>query len=1166
MPELPLLQDELLQDESALEARIAALEQENSALQAALADCKNQQLPPFPTSPSLSPALTDRLLQATAIAANTLLSIAHFDEAVSTALRIIGEALGSDRINVIENFNPPSEGSFLHWRVLYEWNSPGTVPQFSDLEAAQGNYREIPELFEQLQQGHSLSYLLEEAPEPFRSSQAAIGVKSTQIVPVYVEGKWWGVLGLDDCRQAKRRSPAELSVLQIAADCLGSAIQRERTQQALLFAEQVQTAALAQANEELQQRDRLLSVVAEVTKDLLENSEVEAAIAQALQGIGEAARISRVTLMQEKVEADSGRLQHHVIQEWAAPSVPRQIEDPSTCVMYNDDYSVLIDELHAGQSVWHTLEYFPEPARTQQGDIGVKSTGAVPIFIEGEYVGCVGFDDCINYRQWTAHEIDVLASGAGAIGASLHRKQLIDRLVSERIQAEQERAAELAKANIALRETLASLAATQDIQGFLQATLREIARQAGACATHLFRYESSTHQLRQIGCVCDGTLYPNGHPDDPISFCKGFSADVTPAFQLLTKQRNLIWQAADEPDEYTWPDTIAWHHKRGHVAHAGQALVAGDQPVGFLGIAFCDRTTLTPGQTELIQALANQMALALELTRLAEAAKQAAIAREQEKAAQDRATELEQVNTQLQQSERRLQDLINTMSDWAWEVDANGIYSFVDEKVSKILGYQPEEMLGKSPFAFMPPDEAKRVSEAFSSIAAEQVTFSRLENRNLTKDGRQVVFETSGTPMFDPEGKLSGYRGADCDVTELRQMQDALLRAEQERVAELAKANNALRRSVGHLTTANNLQSFLIAVLQESIQASGAVGAGVFVYDPPSHTLQMTALLLQGEAIDIATDPRAELWRMPVPADTTAAWHVMSQERKIIWIDNDNPPPEHWPMSQRWHNQCGHKVIAAIPLLIGEQALGFLGLCFTAHQPENSSKLEQCWALTQHATLALQMSKLAEEAKQAGVLEERNRMASEIHDSMAQSFMGVLMQLQAANRFFASKPDQAQACITRAQTLAKEGLAEARLSVWSLCQESADYCFIAETLTRITEQLTTGTPIQATVKVEGTPHGLQSEVGMNLLRIAQEALTNALRHAQAQTIQVQLKFAAEVIQLRIQDDGKGFDPQQRSSGFGLVSMRQRAEQIGAQLTIDTQAGAGTAIAATLPLR
>ncbi len=196
------------------------------------------------------------------------------------------------------------------------------------------------------------------------------------------------------------------------------------TQQALLRAEQERAAELAKVNQELRQRDRLLSAVADIAKDLLENPQVDSAIERVLRKIGEAAGISRVTLMREEPEVGTGRMQHHVLLEWTAPSVPRQSDDPLTKTLYNDEYGILVDELHAGHSIWHVLEELPEPARTQQESIAVKSTGAVSIFIEGKYFGCVAFDDCMYHRQWSNQEIDVLTSGAGAIGAALHRKQL----------------------------------------------------------------------------------------------------------------------------------------------------------------------------------------------------------------------------------------------------------------------------------------------------------------------------------------------------------------------------------------------------------------------------------------------------------------------------------------------------------------------------------------------------------------------------------------------------------------------------------------------------------------------------------------------------------------------------------------------------------------------
>lgn len=106
-------------------------------------------------------------------------------------------------------------GMAIDLLILFAWNSSGTVSQFTDPDAAQGSYEDVQWLLELFQQGQADSYLIEDAPEPFRSEQIAIGVKSTHLVPVFVEGKWWGVVGFDDCREANHRSPAELSVLKI---------------------------------------------------------------------------------------------------------------------------------------------------------------------------------------------------------------------------------------------------------------------------------------------------------------------------------------------------------------------------------------------------------------------------------------------------------------------------------------------------------------------------------------------------------------------------------------------------------------------------------------------------------------------------------------------------------------------------------------------------------------------------------------------------------------------------------------------------------------------------------------------------------------------------------------------------------------------------------------
>mgnify|MGYP001611041108 FL=1 len=128
----------------------------------------------------------------------------------------------------------------------------------------------------------------------------------------------------------------------------------------------------------------------------------------------------------------------------------------------------------------------------------------------------------------------------------------------------------------------------------------------------------------------------------------------------------------------------------------------------------------------------------------------------------------------LKESEERFRNLIETTSDWVWEVDENALYTYVSPKIKVLLGYEPEEMLGKTPLDFMPPDEAKRVADIFGPIAAAKKPFANLENTNLHKDGHPVVLETSGVPFFDSSGKFCGYRGIDRDITERRKLEEQL--------------------------------------------------------------------------------------------------------------------------------------------------------------------------------------------------------------------------------------------------------------------------------------------------------------------------------------------------------------------------------------------------------
>lgn len=364
---------------------------------------------------------------------------------------------------------------------------------------------------------------------------------------------------------------------------------------------------------------------------------------------------------------------------------------------------------------------------------------------------------------------------------------------------------------------------------------------------------------------------------------------------------------------------------------------------------------------------------------------------------------------------------------------------------------------------------------------------------------------------------------ADCIGSAIQRdrTQKLILQAEQTRVAELVKANTALKQSLDALAVDSDLDRFI------------------------GNTL--TAIAQQFDA------PLIEYW-VHSQAGSEAYIHLAYWQGQILSAANGsitNTDP------------LGMIPFLDIPLSVGNTNIGALSIYLPVHRTFPREIVELAHALAQQLTLAVELTRLAEEAQQAALLQERTRMAQEIHDTLAQAFGGILMQLQAFTYFAQTQPDQAQTHLLTAQALAKEGLAEARRSVWTLYLETAEYENLDQAIAKFIQQTTPrqATPVHLTI--EGTPDSLHPDLGLNLLRIAQEAIANALHHAHATTIQVHLSYSAQMLQLTIRDDGCGFDPQSSTHGFGLLGMQQRASRIGATWNLMSRPREGTTLMITL---
>ncbi|KKD37587.1 ATP-binding response regulator [Limnoraphis robusta] len=209
----------------------------------------------------------------------------------------------------------------------------------------------------------------------------------------------------------------------------------------------------------------------------------------------------------------------------------------------------------------------------------------------------------------------------------------------------------------------------------------------------------------------------------------------------------------------------------------------------------------------------------------------------------------------------------------------------------------------------------------------------------------------------------------------------------------------------------------------------------------------------------------------------------------------------------------------------------------------------------------LRLRRLSQQLIEKNILEERNRMAREIHDVLAQAFTGIILNLGAAERAMEKTPDQAVSHLKTVRELAKTGLAEARRSVTALRPQLLENGDLYSALNLIATRMSSHSQTRIVLEVMGTVDSLPLEVENNLLRIAQEALTNAFKYAKASTINIELIYEPEQFSLRVQDNGQGFDVESPCflNGFGFLGMKERADRIHAQLMITSEVGRGTEI-------
>src|SRR5262252_828566 len=371
-----------------------------------------------------------------------------------------------------------------------------------------------------------------------------------------------------------------------------------------------------------------------------------------------------------------------------------------------------------------------------------------------------------------------------------------------------------------------------------------------------------------------------------------------------------------------------------------------------------------------------------------------------------------------------------------------------------------------------------------------------------------------------------------------------------ERMAELAKANAVIRGNLERLAGETDLHSFMGHMLLEATRQFGAASGDVVVRDD---SLQEWRIVAHVHDDQLTAAPYAR--RVPLEGSPFTELYGDAL-RQVLYVDITSLQTNTWPGLMEYHLAQGEIGTVLYPMMFGGRSVGFLGLTFRRNA-EEVTRSELLVALAQQATLAVQLTRLAHSAREAAVLMERTRIGQEIHDGLAQAFTGILLQLGAVEEFPSCRKRGTALAVTlsRIRELARDGLAEARRSVMALRLDQTRRAGLELALRQLAERSTVPGGVTCTFEGAGVSTGLRPEHEHELLRIAQEAVSNAVRHARPHSVRITMAEESGHWVLAVADDGVGMEQSPELSarqGFGLASMRQRASAIGGEWQIESE--------------
>jgi GAF domain-containing protein len=608
----------------------------------------------------------------------------------------------------------------------------------------------------------------------------------------------------------------------------------------------------------------------------------------------------------------------------------------------------------------------------------------------------------------------------------------------------------------------------------------------------------------------------------------------------------------------------------------GVPLIVRGQIIGMLSLDSPIPDYYTPAHSTLALAFANQVAAAIENARLYAEVRQRADEVQTLFAVQQAITSRLDVDSVLQMIANEARRLTNTILSVVCLLDGQELEAAVlsGEVNTPMLGHrQPVEgsiaglaLRDQKPYRILnAARDMNSYGDMIQTTGAQSFITVPLISANGAIGTITVADKTSERLSADDERVLTML--ASGAVVALENAH--LYQEEQERRQEADRRRvvaEGLRDILNILNSNRPLEEILQIIVRQAMRLTESDAAAIFRNNPEGTALEVEAVYTQQEQSDITS--LIQPLRGPTSSSQTNRNLYAIDDIPAFLKKNGTDSPEDGRPPRPWLVIIGRHYHAYlnIPLLIREEVYGSLGLFYKNPRQFSEEEIGLALAFSDQAALAIENASLRAQAEQAAVAAERSRLARDLHDAVTQTLFSASLIAEVLPRIWERNPEEGERRLEELRQLTRGALAEMRTLLLELRPAALAEANLGELFRHLTEAFSSRARIPVEFSIQGSLD-LSAEVKVALYRIAQEALNNVAKHAEANNAALRIVCTQNHITLTIQDDGRGFIPSTISpEHLGLGIMKERAEYIQAHIQIISQPDAGTKIVVTWPAR